>query len=144
MSPVKHPKKIKPKEKKMAPPKEAVGIEKRKRPRFDLELPIDYFRIDTKENYGGIVANASELGILVYLPERIEMGTALSTEIFYAKGLELDSIKAVGKVVRTDLTGKKTWGEHRYGLQFQAIDKQNLGKLKNLLKEAGKAKNQKK
>ena len=118
--------------------------ERRKHPRFNLELPLDYFQIDNKENYGGIVANASELGILVYLPEKMEIGTTLSTEIFYAKGLELDSIKAIGKVVWADLPARKTWGEHRYGLQFQSIDKQNLSKLKNLLKEVGKTKNQKK
>ncbi len=81
------------------------------------------------------------MGILVYLPEKMEVGTILSTEIFYAKGLELDSIKAIGKVVWADLAARKTWGEHRYGLQFQSIDKRNLSKLKNLLKEVGKAKN---
>ena len=47
---------------------------------------MDYFRVDDKENYGGIVANASQMGILVYLPEKMEMGTMLKTEIFYAKG----------------------------------------------------------
>jgi c-di-GMP-binding flagellar brake protein YcgR len=140
MSPTKHSKTIKRKGKKMPSKKGVVAIERRKHPRFNLELPLDYFRIDVKENYGGIVANASELGILVYLPEKMEMGTTLSIEIFYAKGLELDSITAIAKVVWADLAAKKTWGEHRYGLQFQSIDKRNLSKLKNLLKEVGKTK----
>ena len=83
------------------------------------------------------------MGILVYLPEKMEIGTTLSIEIFYAKGLELDSIKAIAKVVWADLAARKTWGEHRYGLQFQSIDKKNLNKLKNLFKEAGSAKKQK-
>jgi len=123
--------------------KGVVTIERRKHPRFNLELPLDYFRLEVKENYGGIVTNASELGILVYLPEKMEIGTTLSIEIFYAKGLELDSIKAIAKVVWADLAARKTWGEHRYGLQFQSIDKKNLNKLKNLFKEAGSAKKQK-
>jgi hypothetical protein len=141
VNPVKQSKTIKRKGEKLSSKKGVVAIERRKQPRFNLELPLDYFRIDDKENYGGIVANASELGILVYLPEKMEVGTILSTEIFYAKGLELDSIKAIGKVVWADLAARKTWGEHRYGLQFQSIDKRNLSKLKNLLKEVGKAKN---
>ena len=123
--------------------KGVVTIERRKHPRFNLELPLDYFRLEVKENYGGIVTNASELGILVYLPEKMEIGTTLSIEIFYAKGLELDSIKAIAKVVWADLAARKTWGEHRYGLQFQSIDKKNLHKLKNLFKEAGVVKKQK-
>jgi len=143
VSPTKHTKKIKRKEKRLSSKKGVVVIERRKKPRFKLELPLDYVRIDEKENYGGIVANASELGILVYLPEKMGVGTALRIEIFYAKGLELDSIKAIGKVVWGDLAARKTWGEYRYGLQFQSIDKQNINKLKNLLKEVGRAKNRK-
>jgi c-di-GMP-binding flagellar brake protein YcgR len=120
--------------------KGVVAIERRKHPRFNLELPLDYFRIEEKENYGGIVANASEFGILVYLPEKMEIGTTLRIEIFYARGVTLDTIKAVTKVVWADLPARKTWGERRYGLQFVSIDKQNLNKLKNLLKDVGKAK----
>ncbi|MCJ7746646.1 MAG: PilZ domain-containing protein [Desulfobacterales bacterium] len=143
MNSTKHSKTIKRKGKKMPSKKGVVTIERRKHPRFNLELPLDYFRLEVKENYGGIVTNASELGILVYLPEKMEIGTTLSIEIFYAKGLELDSIKAIAKVVWADLAARKTWGEHRYGLQFQSIDKKNLNKLKNLFKEAGSAKKQK-
>lgn len=143
MSPVKLSKTIKRKKEKSPSKKGVVAIERRKHPRFNLELPLDYFRIENKENYGGIVANASEMGILIYLPEKMEMGTILSTEIFYAKGLELDSIRAVAKVVWADLPARKTWGEHRYGVQFQSIDKKNLSKLKNLFEEVGSAKKQK-
>ena len=143
MSPVKLSKTIKRKKEKSPSKKGVVAIERRKHPRFNLELPLDYFRIENKENYGGIVANASEMGVLIYLPEKMEIGTLLSTEIFYAKGLELDSIRAVAKVVWADLPARKTWGEHRYGVQFQSIDKKNLSKLKNLFEEVGRAKKQK-
>ena len=142
MSPTKHPTAAKRKEKKLSK-KGVVAIERRKHPRFNLELPLDYFRIEDDENYGGIVANASELGILVYLPEKMEIGTTLSIEIFYAKGLELDAIKAITKVVWADLPARKTWGEYRYGLQFQSIDKRDLSKLKNLLKDVGRTKDAK-
>jgi len=143
VSPVKLFKTIKRKKEKSPSKKGVVAIERRNHPRFNLELPLDYFRIENKENYGGIVANASEMGILIYLPEKMEIGTILSTEIFYAKGLELDSIRAVAKVVWADLPARKTWGEHRYGVQFQSIDKKNLSKLKNLFEEVGSAKKQK-
>jgi len=137
VSPTKRTKAIKRKEKKSPHKKGIVAIERRRHPRFNLELPLDYFRVNDKENYGGIVANASQVGILVYLPEKMETGTMLKTEIFYAKGLELDSIRAVGKVVWADLPARKTWGERRYGLQFTSIDKGNLNKLRNLLKDVG-------
>jgi c-di-GMP-binding flagellar brake protein YcgR len=115
-----------------------LAIEKRKHPRFSVELPLDYVRVDGKETYGGMVANASEGGLLVYLPERIEIGVLLKIEIFYVKGLELDTIKAVAKVVWSDLAARESWGEHRYGLQFQNIEDKDFDRLMNLLKEVGK------
>ena len=143
MSPTKRTKVIKRKEKKSPHRKGIVAIERRRHPRFNLELPLDYLRVDDKENYGGIVANASQVGVLVYLPEKMEIGTMLKTEIFYAKGLELDSIRAIGEVVWADLPARKTWGEHRYGLQFTSIDKGNLSKLRSLLKKMGTTKKKK-
>lgn len=115
-----------------------LAIEKRRHPRFSVELPLDYSCVNGKEALGGMVANASEGGLLVYLPERVEMGTFLKIEIFYVRGLELDTIKAVGKVVWCDLAARESWGEHRYGLQFESIDEKNFNLLATLLKEVGK------
>ena len=115
-----------------------LAVEKRKHPRFSVELPLDYSRIEGKEVYGGIVANASEGGVLVYLPERIELGALLKIEIFYVRGLELDTIKATAKVVWSDLAAMASWGEYRYGLHFQSIDEKDFSRLMNLLKEIGK------
>jgi c-di-GMP-binding flagellar brake protein YcgR len=115
-----------------------LAIEKRKYPRFSVELPLNYSRADAKETFGGMVANASEGGLLVYLPERIEIGALLKIEILYVKGLELDTIRAVAKVVWCDLAARESWGEHRYGLQFKYIDQKDFDQLTSLLKEVGK------
>jgi hypothetical protein len=114
-----------------------LAIEKRKYPRFSVELPLNYSRTDGEKALGGMVANASEGGLLVYLPERIEIGALLKIEILYVKGLELDTIRAVAKVVWCDLAARESWGEHRYGLQFQYIDQENFSQLTTLLKEVG-------
>jgi len=114
-----------------------LSIEKRKYPRFSVELPLNYSRTEGRDSFGGMVANASEGGLLVYLPERIEIGGLLKIEIFYVRGLELDTIKAVAKVVWCDLAARESWGEHRYGLQFQYIDQKDFSRLTTLLKEVG-------
>ena len=115
-----------------------LSIEKRKYPRFSVELPLNYTRAESKDILGGMVANASEGGLLVYLPERIELGGLLKIEIFYVRGLELDTIQAVGKIVWCDLGARESWGEHRYGLQFQYIEEKDFNRLTTLLKEVGK------
>ncbi len=114
-----------------------LSIEKRKYPRFSVELPLNYTRTEGKDILGGMVANASEGGLLVYLPERFEIGGLLKIEIFYVRGLELDTIKAVGKVVWCDLGARESWGEHRYGLQFQYIEEKDFNRLTALLREVG-------
>jgi len=111
-------------------------VERRKQPRFSLELPLDY-RIERKDRFGGVTANASRGGLLVYLPEAIVVGTLLKIEVLFAKGLELNSIRAIAKVVWSDLPPKEIWGEYRYGLEFQSFQKGDLQKLSRLLKEVG-------
>ena len=139
MSPAKHPKttKKKTKEKKAPSKKGVLAIDRRKHPRFTTELPLDYSRVDSREDFGGMVVNASKGGILVYLPERLQIGDKLKVEIFFAKELELNSIQGIAEVVWADLAAIESWGEHRYGLQFETIDKKHLDKLRTLLKTAG-------
>jgi c-di-GMP-binding flagellar brake protein YcgR len=115
-----------------------LAIEKRKYPRFSVELPLDYARVEADATHGGIVANASEGGILVYLPERIETGALLRVDIFYVNGLELTTVSAVAKVVWSDLAARETWGEYRYGLEFKEIDPHSFSRLMNLLKDMSK------
>ena len=115
-----------------------LAIEKRRYPRYSVELPLDYARVNGRETHGGIVANASEGGLLVYLPETMKIGDFLKIEIFYANGLELNSVKAIVRVVWSDLAARESWGEHRYGLQFESIEEKDLERLKNLLREVGK------
>lgn len=115
-----------------------LAIERRKHPRFVVELPLDYTRTEATDIVGGIVANASEGGLLVYLPERLDMGTILQIQIFYVKDLEFNMLKAIAKVVWSDMAARESWGEYRYGLQFLSIDEQEFSKLMMLLREVGK------
>ena len=122
-----------------AKPRDEGGIlcvERRKHPRFSVELPLDY-SIESKDHYGGVAVNASRGGVIAYFPAAIVVGTSLNIEIIFAKGFELNSIKARAKVVWSRLVPKAIWGEYRYGLEFEKFQEGDLQKLKALLKEAG-------
>ncbi len=114
-------------------------VERRKDRRFTLELPMDY-SVESVDRYGGVAANASKGGLLVYLPEAIVVGTSLKIELLFAKGSELNSIRAIAKVVWSDLAPREIWGEYRYGLEFQSFQEGDLQKLKRLLKEVRETK----
>ena len=118
-------------------------VERRKDPRVTLELPMDY-SIESVDRYGGVAANASKGGLLVYLPEAIVVGTSLKIEILFAKGSELNSIRAIARVVWSDLAPREIWGEYRYGLEFESFQEGDLQKLKRLLKEVGETRSRQK
>lgn len=115
--------------------REKAILEKRKHPRWSVDLPLDYSRKGKKSDYGGVVKNASESGILVYLPEEMALGENLKVEIFFAKGLQLDTVRGIAKIVWADFATRETFGEHRYGLEFHSMPKGMMQKLKNLLQE---------
>ncbi len=138
MSPRKNVTAVKKKTRQSKPkPREGIFIvERRRDPRFILELPMDY-SIESVDRYGGVAANASKGGLLVYLPEAIVVGTSLKIEILFAKGSGLNSIRAIAKVVWSDLAPREILGEYRYGLEFESFQEGDLQKLRKLLKEVG-------
>ena len=116
-------------------------IEKRRNPRFYVELRMEYSRINDKENLNGTIANANEGGILVYLPERLAIGDLFKIKIFFSRNSELNAIQAIAKIVWADSTASRRAGEYRYGLQLQSFYKGDLQKFRGLLEEIERAHN---
>lgn len=111
----------------------------REHPRFSVELPFDYSRPDRAEACAGFLANASEKGLLVYLPELVEKGAVLRIMIPFAQGPEFSTIKGTAKVVWGNLSPKVVLGKHRYGLELQSFNRGSFDKFKILLNGAEKA-----
>jgi len=127
-------------EKKEGRPQSQKGVfalERRKHSRFSIQFPLDYSFIDGKTvSRGGMTADASEGGLLVYLQEGIEVGALLKIEIFYVNFSGLDAIRATAKVVWSNLAARQSCEEYKYGLEFQSIDQRNLQNLRILLKKS--------
>jgi len=109
--------------------------ERRRHPRFNLELPLSY-SIENKDHYGGVAADVSRGGLGAYLPAAIVVGTSLNIEIIFARGFGLNSIKMKASVIWSNMAPKVTWGEYRYGLEFEKFQHGDVQKLNTLLKEA--------
>lgn len=110
-----------------------VNFEKRKHPRFSVDLPAEYNRADLSVNQGH-ATNASEGGLLLYLPERIEIGNLLRLKLFFSMGSELHNIESLVEVVWTDIHLGNDWGDYRTGVRFVDISVEDMGKLRNFLK----------
>jgi c-di-GMP-binding flagellar brake protein YcgR len=111
-----------------------VNLERRKYPRFTVNLPIEYLRLDSSTRYTGRVLNASEGGLLLYLPEQMEMGQDLKIKLFFTSGVALNTVELLAQVVWTDIHLGKGWGDYRTGVKFIDISSENLNQLKNFLR----------
>ena len=110
-----------------------VNFEKRKHPRFSVDLPAEYNRTDLSVKQGH-ATNASEGGLLLYLPEPIEIGKQLRLKLFFSMASELQAIEALVEVAWTDIHLGKDWGDYRTGVRFIDISADDMSKLRNFLK----------
>ncbi len=105
-----------------------VNFEKRRYPRVNVDLPFEYDRGDSVINRGEAL-NASEGGLLLYFPEKMEVGQILSLRLFFSPGFEFHSIEATVKVVWVDVHLEEDWGDYRTGVTFVGISLEDLEKL---------------
>jgi len=110
-----------------------VNFEKRKHPRFSVDLPVEYRRIGLLAERGRAV-NASEGGLLLYLPEPMGIGTALRLKVFFTMGSELNAIAAMVEVVWVDMRLEKDRGDYRMGVKFVEISTEDVDKLNIFLR----------
>ena len=110
-----------------------VNIERRRYPRFSIDLPIEYHPIPLSAFHKGRTSNASEGGLLVYLPERMEIGQFLNVKLFFSSGFNLSTIEVIAEVVWIDIHLDKDWGDYRTGLKFVDISDEDLSRLKDFL-----------
>ncbi len=115
-----------------------ANIERRKYPRFSIDLPIEYSYLSSSTVHSGRALNASEGGLLVYLPEKMEIGQRLRLKLFFHFRETLNAIEMIGEVVWIDLHLPEGWGDYRCGLRFIDISPENLALLKELLASLSK------
>ena len=107
--------------------------EKRKFPRADIDLPVEYSETNLFFKHGR-ATNASEGGLMVCLPEKMDIGHHLVLKLFFPFHSGLNIIEAVVRVVWMDIHLKKDWSwDYRMGVRFEDISQTNMATLKNFL-----------
>ena len=120
-------------EKKIKPRYGTVNFEKRKHPRFSVNLPVEYSRTDLFVEQGRAI-NASEGGLLLHLPEQVGMGNHLRLKLFFTMGSDLNAIETVVEVVWVDMRLEKDREDYPMGVRFVDISAEDVGKLKDFLR----------
>jgi c-di-GMP-binding flagellar brake protein YcgR len=109
-----------------------LDLERRKYPRFKINLPLDYYRVETPAGQTGRAENASEGGLEIYFPEEMQIGERLKLKLFFSSSeTELNTIEALAEVVWIDILSGD--GEFRSGVKFVDISPEDLVRLKDFL-----------
>ena len=110
-----------------------LDSEKRKYPRFDVDLPIKYSRSSFFFKYARAV-NASEGELLLHLPEELGIGQQLALKLFFPSCADSNIIETVVQVVWMDVRLRKDWAwDYQTGVRFVDISPENMAVLKNFL-----------
>jgi c-di-GMP-binding flagellar brake protein YcgR len=110
-----------------------VNFERRKYPRFHVDLPIEYYRIDSPIGHTGNALNISEGGLLLHFPEQMDIGQYIRLKLFFSLGSELNTIEVLAEVVWVDIHLDKGWKDYRCGINFIDVSPEDMTKLKNFL-----------
>ena len=109
-----------------------ANFERRRYPRFSVNLPIEYYPIDAPNGLKGHAGNLSEGGLMVYLSGKPEMGQILHVKLFFPSVPDLQAVEMLTQVVWVDLLYIEN-GDYRAGLEFIAISPADVNQLRNFL-----------
>jgi hypothetical protein len=112
---------------------EIVNLEKRKHPRFNVDLPLEYSPSGLFFKRGK-AANASEGGLLLSLPEPMEIGQNLMAKLSFSEGSKLNTIEIVVQVVWKDIQLGEGQEDYRTGVKFAHVTAEDFEKFKNFLR----------
>jgi c-di-GMP-binding flagellar brake protein YcgR len=110
-----------------------VNFERRKHPRCSIDLPVEYGPIGDCRSRPGRAGDLSEGGLLLYLPDEMEVGQDLWLKLFVGTELELKVIEATVQVVWKDFLGAEKNEFRRVGVKIMDISPDDMDKLKNFL-----------
>jgi hypothetical protein len=108
-----------------------ANLERRRYRRFPIRLPIEYYWADSPINQTGQALDASEGGLQILFPERMEIGQNLNLKLFFSSGSELNTIEMLAEVVWINTQLGEGEKHYRSGVRFINISPEDMNKLKN-------------
>jgi hypothetical protein len=106
--------------------------DRRKCERILVDLPFEYWtQYNPHVRSGGIVLDASGIGLLIHSIEDMPVNTQLMVAVLYIQGYGLTNLGVWAEIVWKNVDEK---GEYLYGLKFVEVSKKDHNKLMGILR----------
>ena len=93
---------------------------------------MEYWETDDASQ-GGLVANVSQRGLLIYSIFETDIGVELKIKVSFTMGDTFDGFEAFAKIIWKSVHFEDGWTGYKYGLEFTQISQDNRQKLRRLL-----------
>jgi hypothetical protein len=110
-----------------------VDFQRRRYPRFDVDLPLEYKEVNSSVTRHARALNLSEGGMLIRSTEQLEIGRRMKSKLSFPVGPEMNTIEMQGEVVWTKTSLNGAWRDYRSGVRFLNTLPRDKAKLTHLL-----------
>lgn len=105
---------------------------RRKYPRVFTDLPLEYWTQDNSHvRTGGIVLDASEVGLRIHSIQNMSVGTQLKITVFYIWEYKLETFEVFAEIVWENAHKTK----YLYGIKLIEVMEKDRNKLKGILSQ---------
>ncbi len=105
--------------------------DKRKHPRFSVDLPVEYYKIGSIVKHNGRAINASQGGLLLHFSEPLQIGQYLRLKFFLPSGFRLSAIETIAEVTWINTQLGEGEEHYRSGVRFINMSPKDVAKLNN-------------
>jgi c-di-GMP-binding flagellar brake protein YcgR len=105
----------------------------RKHPRALLHLPVEYYATNPQTPRLGHTSDLSPDGVLLNIPEKLDVGQSIELAIFVYVGKTVETIKVNSQVVW--VAGREKDGSFRSGVKFTDLSANDRNKLEKFFEE---------
>jgi len=105
----------------------------RKHPRASLNLPVEYYASNPKKPRLGHTSDLSPDGVLLNIPEKLDIGQPIKLAIFVYLDKAVETIKVNSQVVW--VAGREKDGSFRSGVKFIDLSSSDRHKLEKFFEE---------
>jgi len=105
----------------------------RKHPRAPLNLPVEYYATNPKTPRLGHTSDLSPDGVMLNIPERLDVGQLIKLAIFVYLDKTVETIMVNSEVVW--VAGREKDGSFRLGMKFTDLSSNDRLKLEKFFEE---------